>query len=76
MNSKQNVVFFLGLTLIIMVFWVNGYWTILHNGIFKPSTGNFKTILPLPKAKNGKCPPGYTNNSGTCFPLIQKVEAD
>lgn len=72
MNSKQNVVFFFGLTLLILVFWVNGYWSILHAGIFptnpyapNPSGGN-----NFAKAKNGKCPAGYKNFNGYCIPPL------
>lgn len=43
MDGKQNLIFFIGLTLIIMVFWVNGYWTILKNGIAPNSSSSSTT---------------------------------
>jgi hypothetical protein len=65
MNDKQNIVFFLGLTLLIMVFWVNGYWSILNQGIFKgPSTGSSSGSG---KGKTTKCPPGYILSGGQCL---------
>lgn len=72
MTSKQNVVFFLGLALIAMVFWVNGYWSVLWNHAFnsQPSTGN---LLPSvspggTKPVNGKCPVGSIKAYGKCWP--------
>ncbi len=55
MNSKQNIVFFIGVILIVMVFWLNGYWTILHDGIFTkmPNVPHTKTLKP------GQCPKGF-----------------
>jgi hypothetical protein len=69
MNTKQNLVFFIGLTLIIMVFYINGYWTILKNGIF---TNGASDISPPGAKKNiaigpsGKCPAGYTKVGNQC----------
>lgn len=67
MNSKQNLVFFIGLTLIIMVFWVNGYWTILKNGIFvtKPSSNSGPPNEVKPS--KGQCPPGYIKVGNMCL---------
>lgn len=71
MDNKQNAIFFIGLILIIMVFWVNGYWGILKNGIFAPGnppSGSLKVPTPgsTVKPNNGKCPAGYSLQNGVC----------
>jgi hypothetical protein len=72
MDSKQNIIFFIGLTLIIMVFWVNGYWSILKDGIFTNNgvpSGALKTPGTTPiKPTGGKCPAGYFLQNGQCVP--------
>jgi len=61
MNSKQNLVFFIGLTLIVMVFWINGYWTILKDGIFtKGPSAQVQPIFPTPQHPGGI--PGVAGN--------------
>jgi hypothetical protein len=71
MDAKQNMVFFIGLILIIMVFWVNGYWTILKNGIITPSSAGASTktpgTTPIPKVGNS-CPAGYYAVGNMCVP--------
>lgn len=71
MDNKQNMIFFLGVILIIMVFWVNGYWTILKNGITGPPTGGggLKTQGKSPIKKVGNtCPAGYYAVGNMCVP--------
>lgn len=62
MNAKQNLIFFIGLILIVMVFWVNGYWSILTKSIGAPTAGG-SFVNP----KDGKCPPGYTKVGNMCI---------
>src|SRR5215469_9673381 len=75
MSSKQNIVFFLGLILIAMVFWIHGYWSILYNGIIAPNNGG-TTLLPGPNGippnpKTHKCPgPNYFEFNGKCYPTM------
>jgi hypothetical protein len=64
MNNKQNIVFFLGLILIVMVFWAHGYWTILWHGTIKPPSKKPSSSVTNPV--NGKCPPGYKKVGNIC----------
>lgn len=43
MNTKQNLIFFIGLVLIVLVFWMHGYWTILKDGIFTGHSSLFSS---------------------------------
>lgn len=70
MSSKQNLVFFIGLTLMIMVFWVNGYWSILWHGIAPASGAGSVPPENVTHPKNGKCPPGYAKLGNLCVPPI------
>lgn len=74
MNGKQNLIFFIGLTLIIMVFWANGYWSILKSGLTGSSSSSGTPPEQGTNAKNGKCPQGYTYvGNGKCLPLLSSL---
>jgi len=68
MSGKQNFIMFIGIIIIIMVFWANGYWSVLYNGIFAGSSNQPAPSSNIPKAVKGKCPAGYTYSDGLCFP--------
>ena len=74
MSGKQNIVLLIGLLIIAMVFWVNGYWGILAHGITGGLTGNPALRIPgpggiPPNPKTHKCPgPNYFMFNGKCFP--------
>lgn len=69
MDGKQNAIFFIGVILMIMVFWINGYWSILKNGITAPASAS-KSSPDETSPTNGKCPEGYTLFLGKCLKPI------
>lgn len=73
MTGKQNMVFFLGMGLLVTAFWFGGQfsslWTTIKTGSGGSTGGGGGAGLPPPnnpkppKPKNGTCPTGFVYNS-------------